>query len=241
MSVKRSGSNPLNTLSWHFFFLWIKLPHWKTNTENRECQKRETVTTKSNHKNLKCAVSQLKDIYSADTTASFHHRNHTGEHKEKTLHHQQDHLRPARRSGKNSDLPCLYGVGARHWHRWCWVCRVLVFPQWTETDVSRDTCSGSASSSSSSSAACLPAPRVRGRHSVPKTHPSLSPLACYCLKHCRRFLNSLRCFRTMFLILCLIIKCREWRSHSWLELISNDGVIIGASISLWLLWWKDLN
>lgn len=143
------------------------------------------------------------------------------------VHQQQHHLRPARRSGEKKNLPCLYGAWALQWHCWCCVCRVLVFPQWTEADVSRDTCSGSASSSAAG-------PACQGSSLCPKIHPSLSPLACYCLKHCCRFLNSLRHFGT-FLLRCLIIICWEWMEQS------KGDVIIGAEISLWSLWWKDPN
>lgn len=57
---------------------------------------------------------------------------------------------------------------------------------------------------------CRPAGR-RGSP-CPEIHPSLSPLACYCLKHRRGFMNSLRHFHT-FLFCWFNIwrwQCMEW-------------------------------
>ena len=143
---------------------------------------------------------------------------------------QPDHSR-ARRRRKNS-LPCLCGARALQWYCQRCSCRVLVFPQWTEADVSRDTCSGSASSCT----ACWPG--CRGSPPCPKIHPSLSPLACYCLKHSHGFMNSLRHLCT-FLICCMTITCCEWRE--WKRFTHNHSVMFGAKIWLLSLWWKDLN
>ncbi len=183
------------------------------------------------------AISNMCN-YFADITAQFHPKNHLfyiKEQKSKNNHFfkwlqpltailnkilqkkwgftlQPDHSRAVRRSGKI--VPCLYGAGALQWHCQCCSCRVLVFPQWTEADVSRDTCSGSASSSTASRPGC------RGSAPCPKIHPSLSPLACYCLKHSHGFMNSFRHFHT-FLICCLTIKCCKLRD--WLLLTYKQG------------------
>lgn len=50
----------------------------------------------------------------------------------------------------------------------------------------------------------LPWPGCRGSLPCPKLYPSLSPLACYCLKHCSGFMRSLILFHT-FLSCCTII------------------------------------
>lgn len=120
--------------------------------------------------------------------------------KEMSLHPIPDISRSTRRSGKS--LPFLYGAEALQRHCHCCSCRVLVFPQCTEADVSRDTCSGSASSS----VACWPG--CQGSPPCPKIHPLLSPLACCYFKHSHRFMNSLRYLHT-FLICCMTIKYCE--------------------------------